>query len=327
MSRARTPAVTARRAQREIARRVDALMTEASRRHDAGDVRGAIRGYRAAIALAPGYGPAHYDLALVYKYARRWHESLRANLAALRIDPRHPGAIWNAAIAATALREWKTARAMWKRYGIDVPRGAGEICGAFGTAVVRLNPEGEGETVWARRVCPARVVLMNIPLPESGYRLGDLVLHDGAPQGSRRRGGREYPVFNALQLVKRAETRTYAVELRVPAEGDLRALCDEAARRKIEVEDWSSMAMLCLKCSYGVRHRHRKPARPRGWSVQRSVGIASRTRQPVEALLERWRKAGPGREVGRIYGRKPPQGATRARNAWWNYESFSEDNG
>jgi hypothetical protein len=48
---------------------------------------------------------------------------------------------WNLGIAATALRDCRTARDVWKRLGIDVEAGDRSIESNFGIAPVRLNPD------------------------------------------------------------------------------------------------------------------------------------------------------------------------------------------
>jgi hypothetical protein len=80
---------------------------------------------------------------------------------------------WNLGIAATALRRWDAARDAWRRFGIQVPDGTGELQMDLGPAPVRLDPDGRAEVVWGRRVDPARIVVINVPTPESGHRWGD----------------------------------------------------------------------------------------------------------------------------------------------------------
>ena len=73
---------------------------------------------------------------------------------ALELDLERPSSAWNLAIAATALRDWSTARAVWGALGITIPPGDGPTDDSFGVAPVRLNPEEDPEVVWARRVYP-----------------------------------------------------------------------------------------------------------------------------------------------------------------------------
>ena len=295
--------------------------------HAAGDSAAALRHYRRAARLAPAWAAPHYNIGFVYKYARRWRESLAANLAAVQRDPDDEAATWNAAIAATALSDWKTARRLWKSRGIDLPGRSGDPAGNFGTVVIRLNPEGEGETVWARRIDPARAVIENIPLPQSGHRFGDVVLHDGAAEGYRELDGRKVPVFNALQRLRRSDCKTYAAEVVALSDDEIEALERLSHERGTPAEDWTSMATLCLRCSYGVPHRHRRKARPAPpqWQPERRVGIAAASAAEARALLEAWGRAAPEREVLSFYAARVARKPVRPRAQWWNSQTFIAD--
>ena len=106
-----------------------------------------------------------------------------AGLRAVALLDKETGAPdwWNVGIAATALQDWPLARRAWQAYGLKVPgaaSGTGEPAGMeLGSAAVRLSPEGEAEVVWGRRLDPARIAVLSIPLPSSGRRWGEVVLH------------------------------------------------------------------------------------------------------------------------------------------------------
>ncbi len=291
-----------------------------------GDLKGARTIYRSIAKLLPDDFAVHYDLGLVDKYSLHWKRSLKHSLKAIEIDPKAEGALWNAGIAATALEDWKTARRVWKMCGINLPKGRGDPAGRFGSAVVRLNPKSEAETVWVIRVCPVRAMIVNIPLPESGYRLGDIVLHDGAPQGQRESDGKSYPVFNVLERVHRSLFRTYAVELNAPTPEDIESLASIAANLKFRVEDWShSIKAICFKCSFGIPHEHkgRKKKKisslPPEWSMNRQVGIAATNKEDVLKVLYQWTGAdhSSGREVISFYAKQCALPATTTTDAWW----------
>ncbi len=40
----------------------------------------------------------------------------------------------------------------------------------LGPAPVRLAPDGHAEVVWGRRIDPARIVVVNVPTPDSGQK-------------------------------------------------------------------------------------------------------------------------------------------------------------
>ena len=150
-------------------RDADRLNEQGRVRADAADWDAALSLYRQAVDRVPAYEPAWFNMALVHKQRRQWVQALDCNERAAALggaegDP----AWWNLGIAATALRRWDAARRAWRRFGIEIPDGTGELQLDFGPAPVRLDPDGRGEVVWGRRVDPARIVVMNVPTPESG---------------------------------------------------------------------------------------------------------------------------------------------------------------
>src|SRR5690606_14547387 len=104
-------------------------------------------------------------------------ESLKHNRLAVELDPQDEASNWNLAIAATALRDWRTAREVWQRLGLKIDAGDTPIEADFGMTPVRLNPDEKSEVVWARRIDPVRARLINIPCAESGACHGDVFLH------------------------------------------------------------------------------------------------------------------------------------------------------
>ena len=131
---------------------------------DAGDLQTAADKFAELAKAHPDNAQYRYMLGLAAKYRMDWALSLQANLAAIACAPEFDEAAhWNAAIAATALHDWQTARQLWAACGIPLPEGEGEIETNFGTAVLRLNPWADGECVYARRIDPCRSRIINIP--------------------------------------------------------------------------------------------------------------------------------------------------------------------
>ena len=162
----------------------------------------AIREYERACQLDPSWHSPAYNLGLLYKYAGDWQRSLECNARATELAPDEEASWWNLGIAATALGRWDVARAAWRGAGIDIPDGTGPIDCSCGVAPIRLNPDATGEVVWADRIDPARAVLRSIPLTESGFRYGDVVLNDGAPA---------YPV-NSMMATTSSAVRSMRVK-------------------------------------------------------------------------------------------------------------------
>jgi hypothetical protein len=212
-------------------------------------------------------------------------------------------------IAATALRDWRCAREAWRRAGIKVDEGDGPIVGRYGYNPVRLNAfeetDGRVEVVWASRLSPVTARITNIPTPETRFRFGDVVLTDGAPNGTRFYApGDERSVFDVFELFEPSEYMTFDVKLAAPDSGAvdaLRSACDAA---DIEIEDWTeSMTFLCKACSEGRAHeQHDRSQKNDEWQVERRIGLASKSAAAVKAVLEKWSAAGNGRNVESIDG-------------------------
>jgi tetratricopeptide (TPR) repeat protein len=178
--------------------------------HARGEFARAVSLYEKAIASDHTLSAPWYNLGLIYKERHDWKASLRCDQEAVRRNSSSEAAWWNLGIAATALSEWTEARRAWSAYGLELPEGTGEIVGDFGYTPIRINPHDDGEVVWTDRIDPARAIIRSVPLPESGHRYGDLLLHDGAPNGYRMLQGREVPVFNELEVLSRSPLGTYS---------------------------------------------------------------------------------------------------------------------
>lgn len=282
--------------------RAEELNARALALEAAGQLVEAESGYRAACDCDPTWSVPWYNLGLQYKYQSRWAESFQANLRATELDATDQAAWWNLGIAATALSDWTTARRAWSASGIEMPEGTEPLELDYGPVAIRLNPEAAGEVVWARRVDPARAVIRSVPYSNSGYREGDVVLHDGAVAGTRLLNGHERPVFNALSLFKRSPRSTFEITLLAPAAFDIDALQAVAARRHVVVEDWtSSVREICRQCSEGIPHDEHVWA-PVGWNPQRHVGVSAPHREAVEGMLRDWLSGRPDRAVENIVG-------------------------
>ena len=247
---------------------------------------------------------ALYNMGLIYKYRRDWKESLRYNRLAAELRPDDQATNWNIGIAATALREWRIAREAWKRAGLTVDDGDAPIVGKFGYTPVRLNgfadTDAAPEVVWATRQSPVTARIENIPTPATRFRFGDVVLHDGAANGTRLdAAGHECPVFDVFELFEPSDYITFDVHLIAPdseAIQELETACEVAG---VQVEDWTkTMRVLCRACSEGrVHEQHDHSLKNDEWQIERRVGIASKDETKVNAVLEHWEAQVSGRRV------------------------------
>ena len=260
-----------------------------------GDVAGAETAYRAAARAAPAWSAPIYNLGLLYKYEGRWPESLTYNQRAALLAPDDQASWWNLGIAATALGDWKEARRAWAACGLTVPPGEGPPEFRWGRTPVRLDPNGDAEVVWARRLDPARAQIISVPLPTSRLHWRDVVLIDGAEDGQRIVDGRVYPVFNELQLLSPSGFRTFVIELADAQPEALAAFEACAERHGGAVEDWgTSTSIMCAECSRGLPHEHppgpSSPAHPH-W------GLAATDHEHAKGIISAWLADAPDAEL------------------------------
>lgn len=276
---------------------------KAARLKDQGRVDEAIEQYRKAIKADPRWSVPWYNLGLIYKYQRHWADSLECNRKAAKFDPTDGPAWWNMGIAATALGDWAEARRAWAGFGIELPPGDGPIEMKIGLTPIRLNPDTEPEVVWCQRIDPARAIIDNIPLPESEHRYGDLLLHDGAPMGTRKLHDHEVPVFNELQILEQSEFGTYEASIDGATSKDVELLVELAHEQNLAAEDWSAnIRRLCKACSEGRpfddehkgEHNHDRAPGPMS---DRRIAIAALREEKVHHLLELWREKAPHAEI------------------------------
>jgi hypothetical protein len=282
----------------------DSWNEEGRRRSSDGDTAGAEAAYRAALAASPEWAAPAYNLGLLFKYAGRWSESLQFNQLATRLAPNDQAAWWNLGIAATALGDWREARRAWQACSMTPPEGEGPPNFGWGMTPVRLDPEGDGEVVWARRLDPARAEIESIPLPTSSFGWHDIVLIDGAPEGKRVVAGREYPVFNVLTRLTVGPVRKFIIELATVDDDAIDALARYAAERMGSAENWGETTnILCGECSKGVVHHHsdkdETPAHPH-------CGLAARDRAHAEEIIDAWLAAYPNADIIAWYEAPPP---------------------
>lgn len=199
-----------------------------------------------------------YDAALAHKFLRNWSKAYELGREAAARAPRGEGdpAYWNLGIAATIQRDWTTARDAWKGFGIELPDGEGEIDGSFGNACVRLNTGGQQEVVWVERLCPTRGRVVNVPVT-GGRRFGEIVVHDGVPNGERIVEDTTFPVFDELLLFTASQLPTLEVTVNAGERTDLEALLTLFTTHGYGAEPASSVRMLCVCCSEGTHEQQR----------------------------------------------------------------------
>lgn len=282
--------------------RAQELHQDAMALDNQGKYEEALDKYAEAIALHPEKSESHYNAGLIHKYAGNWEESFAFNKTANELAPDDEAARWNLGIAATALRDWRTARRVWNGIGLQLDPELDEpIEVNLGLTPVRLNPDEEAEVVWARRIDPVRARIESIPFPDSGYAHGDVVLHDGAAVGYRMHGERKCPVFNVLELFEQSDFLTFNVDIDADSPEKVEALIQILSDRDMRAEDWTrNVRILCKACSEGDPHDHHDhdhgEADDGAWKPQRSLGVAAISLEDVQQACAAW-TSGVVREI------------------------------
>ncbi len=182
---------------------------------------------------------------MIYKYRRAWEKSYYHNTRVLELNASDEASQWNLGIAATMLRQWRVARQCWNNFGMNYEINDEDTAGKIGIAPIRINPDDSAEIVWATRICPARAEIYSIPFPSSGHWFGDVVLHDGAPNGYRVSQGRKYSVFDEIQYLKRSDYQTFSIKCKRLSVVDWEDLKKRCTAADIAVEDWSNVQVIC----------------------------------------------------------------------------------
>jgi hypothetical protein len=148
------------------------------------------------------------------------------------------------------------------------------------------------------RVDPTRIQLISVPLPGSGHRHGDVVLHDGDTQGTRLLGDEEVGVFDEIELWERSPRPTLSVQVTAASE-DAEQLVADLEAAGLAGEDWTTnLRVLCRACSEGSPGGHDHPGGVAA-DGERTIGISARP-EDAAAVLATWAAARPGREAGEL---------------------------
>jgi hypothetical protein len=243
--------------------------------------------YEQVLAHFPDEEPSAewwYDAALGHKFLRNWDKAYELGVQAAARAPRGEGdpAFWNLGIAATIRRDWAVARDAWAGFGIRLPEGEGEIHGRFGRACVRLDTAGAREVVWIERLCPTRGRVLNVPVT-GGRRFGEIVLHDGQPNGERVVDGTTFPVFDELLRFEPSDLPTFQVTIAAGEPGDLEALTTLFADHDFAAEPADTLTTHCACCSEGTLHTEPRPAH----AAAQRVALAA-PEDEARRLLDRW---------------------------------------
>ena len=109
------------------------------------------------------------------------------------------------------------------------------------------------------------------------------------PLGFGADGGKDIPVFNALELLERSVFGTFVAEVKMPSNREyIVELTKQAAAAGCMAEDWStSVNFVCKACSEGRPHQvHDTEREPK--NGMHLIGIAAHDRQEATRVLRGW---------------------------------------
>jgi tetratricopeptide (TPR) repeat protein len=263
------------------------LLEQAIEASDSGNKEKAIKIYEKILSEKEDWSKPHYNLGLIYKYRLEWDKSYQFNKRAVELNPKDEASQWNLGIAATMLQDWRLARQCWNFFGMKYKIVDEDTAGNIGKTPIRINPNEEGEIVWATRICPARAIINNIPYPESNHRYKDIVLNDGAANGYRQSEGKEYAVLDEIQHLSKSEYQTFSIKSKLPNKKHFEELEERCEKVGIAVENWTtSVRILCKQCSEGKPHEaHDHELEKTDESL---IAFASTSRENLIQILEAW---------------------------------------
>ena len=284
---------------------------------EAGDAERVGQLVRELTELLPDSFGAWFEAAMHSKARCEWAEAAERNRRAMTLfsdqerqefEGANPAA-WNLGIAATALADWETARWAWAEYGIGtIEPGQGPIDQDFGLTPIRVNPDrpslrhqvvpeyGDTEVVWCWRRSPAHAVISSVPLPESGHRFRDVVLHDGEPKGEREFGGRQLAVFDELARLQDSGMPTWQAQVVGAETEDVHLLADLAGPAGLGVDNWSGIRVMCSDCSHGSPDAHDHASAPTDAAM---LGLAG-SEAELRTCLDTWTAQRPHLTVSEL---------------------------
>ncbi|MGK0357865.1 MAG: hypothetical protein ACI9U2_000148 [Bradymonadia bacterium] len=195
---------------------------------------------RTAAAAHPGDTALRFNLGVVHKLAEEWQAAKDCFLVVLRDHGDDKATRWNLGVVCTALEDWAGARAAWTTLGFALPPGDGD----FGSPGEPTAVDLDGEVVWGRRLCPARVVLRTLPMRsvDGGPNFADVLLIDGvALTQTAYPDGSEGPVLPVLAVLDHAGTRTHRIAVDTPTQA--RQMAEHLNQEGVPAADWSEWAL------------------------------------------------------------------------------------
>lgn len=265
------------------------LFREAETYDRKGDVYNAVKLYKKVIRLAPAWASPYTRLGTVYKDRADWKTCLYYTQKSLQLDPEERQAWMNLGIASTALKKWRTARQAWNRLGYEFKETDQSTDFDLGAIAIYLNPRSQPEVVWARRIDPARAIVLSIPHPGTGHRFQDTILFDPGSEGAQVVGSRKWAAYRELQVLRSSPFKTYTVELTEASQGHVDVLARLCTQERVGFDNWSAATHLYLPPAFRDHPEFHLHPFPREVEQPRIlVALAAKSRRTIERVLHNW---------------------------------------
>jgi tetratricopeptide (TPR) repeat protein len=265
------------------------LFREAEAYHREGDVYNAVKLYKKVIRLASGWNRPYTQLGSLYKDRADWKTCLHYTHIGLQLDPEDRDAWMNLALASTARKKWRSARQAWNRLGYDFRETDQATDFEMGVVALILNPGTQPEVVWARRLDPARAVVLSIPQPGSGHRFRDIVLFDPGTEGAQAAGAKQWPAYRELQVLKSSPFKTFSVVLPDVSRSQVDTLARLCSQERVGFDNWSAATHLYLPPAFREKPEfHLHPFPQEDEQARTLVALAAKKQGAVEKVLRNW---------------------------------------
>lgn len=255
------------------------------------DVYHAVKLYKQAIRHAPNWSEPHQRLGRLYRQRSEWKPTLHYSQRAVELDPNGATDSWHdLALAATALKRWRTARLAWNKLGYSFRLEDRALNLDMGIVALQLlHPTGQREIVWARAVDPARAVLDSVPHPGGEFRYGDLVLHDREPCGYRSVRGGTVVVYEVREILRRGRADTFGALLHTANRRHLETLDRLCLDAEVGFDNWSgAIRQMTNRERGGLPEYFGREELPEP-TEHFLVGMAANDRSELTAVLDAWR--------------------------------------
>ena len=101
------------------------------------------------------------------------------------------------------------------------------------------------------------------------------------------------PVFDELSIWKVSEYSTFRVKLNMGDDSAQEKLADLCMASEIGIEDWTTIRILCAKCSRGNPGPHNCEAKPLE-DGHRRFGFGAKKQEDLSKVLYKWASSNPG---------------------------------